>query len=70
MNVGAEISCEVRATLVECIGSDTARQGAANALIAFDTCLISKGSPSTSFRICDAECGTPYPGDVCARYPQ
>ena len=68
VNVGSDIACEIRATVAECL-TDPASQGAATPLINFDTCLI--GAPKESgFRVCEDVCQIPYPGDVCARYPQ
>lgn len=67
VNVGADILCEIRGTAAECLAG--APEGAAQALIAFDTCLISAMKPS-GFRVCEDVCQIPYPGDVCTRYPQ
>jgi len=67
VNVGAEIACEIRATVAECLTG--APEGAAQGLIDFDTCLISAMKPA-GFRVCEDVCQIPYPGDVCARYPQ
>lgn len=63
-----EIGCEIRATLVECIATKE-RQDVANQLIQFDSCLIGAGA-KPPFRACDAECATPYPGNVCDRFPE
>jgi hypothetical protein len=68
VNVGAEIQCEIRAVVAECL-TDPASQGAAGALINFDTCLIT-APKQAGFRVCEDVCQIPYPGDVCTRYPQ
>jgi hypothetical protein len=65
----AEIGCEVRATRALCLpeGAEDTWQRAAS----FDTCLITATpKPEGQFRICEAECGIAYTGDVCARYPE
>jgi hypothetical protein len=62
----ADIPCEIRATAAECLVG--APEGAAQAVIAFDTCLIAAQKPS-GFRICEDVCQVNYPGDVCERYP-
>jgi hypothetical protein len=68
VNVASQLNCEIRATLDLCL-TTPAGQAAAQALIAFDTCLILAPN-KTTFRACDVECATPYPGDVCERYPE
>ncbi|MBM4361701.1 MAG: hypothetical protein FJ104_03395 [Deltaproteobacteria bacterium] len=68
VDVGADIPCEVRATLAECLTTPE-RQAGAGALIQFDTCLISSPKPN-GFRVCEEICAVKYPGDVCERYPE
>jgi len=60
-----ELLCEKRAGEKDCVNGATAEW---QALITFDMCLMAKPTPP-AFRACDTECGTPYPGDVCTRYP-
>jgi hypothetical protein len=60
-----ELACEVRAGQQECVGTSTDDW---NKLVSFDQCLMTL-PPLLAFRHCDTECSTPYPGDVCARYP-
>jgi hypothetical protein len=67
VNVGTELACEIRAILLECLTTPAAQMGA-GPLTTLDLCLIAAPN-KTTFRACDTECGTPYPGDVCARYP-
>jgi hypothetical protein len=66
VNNAADIPCEIRATATECLPG--APEGAAQAVIAFDTCLIAAQKPS-GFRVCEDVCQIEYPGDVCERYP-
>lgn len=69
VNVAEELPCEVSAVLAECVTTPAA-QAQAGAILALDVCLIGGGPGAGSFRVCDTECAFPYPGDVCARYPQ
>jgi hypothetical protein len=67
VNVGADVSCEVRATATECL-TDAKSQAVATPLVQFDACLI--GARTTGhFRACEEECKISYSGDVCQRYP-
>jgi len=68
VNVLADIGCEIRATAGECLTSDSLKAGEGPAT-QFDTCLIGATKPAGHFRACEVECGVPYSGDVCQRYP-
>lgn len=65
VNQLVELTCEQRAGLKDCVNGATTEW---NNLVTFDLCLMSAPN-KTTFRACDTECGTPYPGDVCTRYP-
>jgi hypothetical protein len=67
VNNSADIGCEIRATITECLNNPTA-QAAAPALTSFDGCLLGAPKPG-HFRACEVECAIPYSGDVCQRYP-
>ena len=69
VNDSKDIGCEIRATLTECLNNPTA-QAVAQPLTQFDSCLIGAPKPSGGFRACEKECGIPYSGDVCTRYPE
>lgn len=65
VNDAAQLDCEIRATAVECLANVPGE--VISAVVAFDTCLISATKPS-GFRVCEAVCQIPYPGDVCESY--
>jgi len=65
VNQTSDINCEVRCVASECLVDAGA---AAQAVINFDTCLITATKPS-GFRVCEDVCAIPYTGDVCTRYP-
>jgi hypothetical protein len=66
-NVGSDVTCEIRATVAECL-KDPKSQAVASPLTQFDACLI--GAHTTGhFRACEDECKISYTGDVCQRYP-
>ena len=65
VNQTRDINCEVRCVASECLVDAGA---AAQAVINFDTCLITATKPS-GFRVCEDVCAIPYTGDVCTRYP-
>ncbi len=71
VNVTSDISCEVRATTLTCL-TDPKSQAQAQALINFDSCLLSAtpGKPAGEFRTCDTVCKNTYSGDVCQRFPE
>ncbi|HEX4336994.1 MAG TPA: hypothetical protein VH062_13845 [Polyangiaceae bacterium] len=66
----SDISCEVTGTTVTCL-KDTAVQAQAQALITFDTCLLSTHPDKlpNDFRTCDTVCNVTYSGDVCTKFP-
>jgi hypothetical protein len=69
VNVAADLGCEIRATLTECLNTPE-RIAIAQPLTQFDGCLMAAPSkPAGQFRACEKECGIPYSGDVCQRYP-
>lgn len=64
-----DLGCELRATLTECLNTPE-RIAIAQPLTQFDGCLMTAPSkPAGQFRACEKECGIPYSGDVCTRYP-
>jgi hypothetical protein len=71
VNTAAEVPCEIRGVVKECL-DDPALQPGAGALLAFDTCLIGAGTTQGNgeFRACETVCKFPYPGNVCQRYPE
>lgn len=65
---GDQILCEIRCLGNSCI-TDANRAGA-GPLTAFDGCLLGSPDKGSDFRLCEAECGLTYPGDVCERFPE
>jgi len=68
VNVGADITCEIRATGATCI-QDPVAQAQATQLLNLDGCLLGAKKDPGEFRVCDTVCKTPYTGDVCQRFP-
>jgi hypothetical protein len=68
VNVGSDLGCEIRATGAACI-QDPVSQAQTQQLLDLDGCLLGAKKDPGEFRVCDTVCKTPYPGDVCERFP-